>query len=561
MNLTRRQFLLSSVASFGTTLFPMLGGLYAASSDATNTKAAYPSFSVLNRITYGSTPANLEHFNKIGLKQYLEEQLNPVDFDDQSCNERLSKATLHIEYKENKDYKALSEDRPLNSLNKPAEELWKLADNSNKMDYKERVRPAQEVRTATWIRAVYSKWQLHEIMVEFWHNHFNVHAFSNQNIGATFPLYDTIMRKHCFGNFRALLEDVSQSSAMLFYLNNAKSVASPANENYARELFELHTLGADHYYNNLYNRWREVPGAVEGHPIGYIDQDVYEAARAFTGWTIEDGANTGKGTIFPKTGKFTYFDGWHDNYQKRVLGVEFDPNSPPMADGKKVLDLVAAHPGTAIHLCTKICRRLVSDNPPESLIKNAVQIWTSTAGQPDQIKSTVRAIILSPEFIEMQGQKMKRPLEYVISFLRATDADVTPNENLFYAITGAGYKQFEWVTPTGHPDVAQYWLNTNTMLSNWNTLENLFAGWFKAASFSLASKTPSYIKTSQQIVEYWYERLVGTAPSKETTDILMNFMPYELEPDHLPDIHSKDFEDRLNNVVTLIGMLPHFHLR
>jgi len=112
--------------------------------------------------------------------------------------------------------------------------------------------------------------------------------------------------------------------------------------NYARELFELHTLGRDAYLNDHYNRWRDVPGALSGAPRGYIDQDVYEAARAFTGWTVSDGSRVDSATTLPNTGQFAYVDAWHDGYQKRVLAQDFDPFQAAMADGHRVLDLVAA---------------------------------------------------------------------------------------------------------------------------------------------------------------------------------------------------------------------------
>jgi uncharacterized protein (DUF1800 family) len=442
----------------------------------------------------------------------------------------------------------------------PIEELWKLTDNSIRMDGKERNRPMQEIRAVTWLSAIYSKWQLREVMVEFWHNHFNVHATSQPQISAPFPIYDAIMRQHCFGNFRTFLEAVAQSASMQFYLSNAKSKASPANENYARELFELHTLGSDHYYNDLYNRWREVPGATEGHPIGYIDQDVYEAARAFTGWTIEDGSNTGRGTIFPKTGKFTYFDGWHDNYQKRVLGTEFDPNTPPLADGRKVLDLVSAHPGTAVFLCTKLCRRFVADDPPPALVKRAAQVWHDSLKDPDQIARVLRAILLSPEFAQMQQRKVKRPFEYIVSFLRATGAGFQPNEGTFNALSATGYRQFEWPTPTGHPDIAEYWLNTNTTLSSWNLLASIAEN-NKTTTLNIAAQTPPSIRSSDDLINYWVMRMTGHAPDRELSALLMQFMPQPHNPQFVPDIQNKAMDEPLRQMVETIAMLPEFQMR
>jgi len=586
MHITRRQFVVGSAAGLGALSFPALFSRFISPAEA----ASVPNidyteaFSILSRISFGPTIPECQALIHDGLQDYVQSQLHPKDSDDALCNAKLASALLHIEYKANEkkppnkkpddksmgpalnetqleSYPAMSEDRPLSSLNKPIEELWKLADNSLFIDGRERARPLQEVRAATWIRAVYSKWQLREVMAEFWHNHFNVNAPSQAQIQAPFPLYDAIMRRNCFGNFRAMLEEVAKSPSMLFYLNNAKSKASPANENYARELFELHTLGADHYYNSLYNRWREVPGATQGHPIGYIDQDVYEAARAFTGWTIEDGSNTGRGTIFPNTGKFVYFDGWHDNYQKRVLGTEFDPNTPPMADGNQVLDLVANHPGTAEFLCSKLCRRFVSDNPPQELVKRAAETWQQSASKPDQIAQVLKTILLSPEFAEAKAQKVKRPFDFVTSFLRATGGDITPTEGLFSYVSGAGYRQFEWATPTGHPDVAQYWLNSNTTLSSWNLLPALFNPGFKSASFDLVQQTPPSVHSWGEIVSYWYMRLTGKSPDSQTFSGLIQFLPHMNNPNFNPDTTLPDYKTSLQEMVMTIAMLPDFTMR
>ena len=562
MELTRREFLIGSAMGMGFAALPVgLSQLYAAAikHPATAPAKALSYHSALCRIGYGPTPQQLAYAEKIGLKAYLEEQLHPRDTDDTIANNAITNATLHIEYKDGDGYKGLSEDRPLSSLTQPTEALWHLSDNSIKMAGQERNLPADDVRAATWLRAVYSTWQLREVMVEFWHNHFNVNAYSNPRIAVSFPAYDALMHTHCFGNFRDFLGDVARSPAMLYFLNNDKSRASPANENYARELFELHTLGAGHYYNNIYNRWREVPGAVEGRPIGYIDQDVYEAARSFTGWTVEDGSGTGHGNKFPQTGKFIYYDGWHDNYQKRVLGTEFDPNAPPMADGNKVLDLVAAHPGTAINLSTKLCRRFVSDNPPDSLIKRVAGVWLKAVHQPDQIAQVLRTIILSPEFAAAEHEKVKRPFELVVSFLRATGAQFMPVRNLFNTMGGTGYRQFEWASPTGHPDTAEFWLNTNSMLGGWNLLQNLTG--MKTATLDTSAQTPESLTTPATIAAYWYERLTGRTPAEAVVTQLSAYLADPQHPTGMPARTSGDFKDRLNNMVTLIAMLPDFQWR
>ena len=378
----------------------------------------------------------------------------------------------------------------------------------------------------------------------------------------TFPTYDRdVIRTHCFGNFRTFLEDVAKSPAMLYYLDNASSRASPANENYARELFELHTLGAGHYLNHLYNRWREVPGALEGKAAGYIDQDVYEAARAFTGWTISDGTESGRGDIFSNTGLFQYYDGWHDNYQKRLLGVEFDPNQPPMSDGRKVLDLVAFHPGTARHLCTKLCRRLVADDPPAAVVDRAVQVWTDARDAPDQIAQTVRVILLSPEFTGEWGAKYKRPLELIASFMRATETEVRPSHDLFYTTAMMGYRQFVWPTPTGHPDTAGYWQSTSFMLARWQTLLWATAYEFEAIPFRLNRQLRDRRSSVRGFVERMSTRLLGRSLPTTSVQALDRYLSQGVPPDDPVDWDDEDAAWWAATTVALIAMTPEFQMR
>lgn len=511
----------------------------------------------LNRIAYGPRPGDLDRVRGIGLQAYVDEQLNPNDADDAVCNQRLAAATLKIQYGAGTNYPAVNENRPLNALNKPLAQLWPLKDHPA---FPERYRPADEVRAATWIRAAYSKWQLREVLVEFWHNHFNVDAYGDTRISATWPLYDRIMRAHCLGNFRTMLQAVAQSIAMQYYLDNAFSKDGPANENYARELFELHTLGADNYLNHLYNRWRDVPGALEGKPIGYIDQDVYEAARAFTGWTIADGRMTSGTLKLPDTGEFTYYDGWHDNAQKRILAYELDSNLPPLYDGLTVLTLLASHPGTAQFVCTKLCRRLVADTPPPALVQRAVDTWIAAKDAPDQIKQTIRTILLSPEFAATWGQKVKRPFELVAAFIRATDANFTPTQALFDQISEMGYRQFAWQPPTGHPDDSEYWLSTNVTLRRWNILLALFGSGLGAAAFNLGAQTPAGA-TSRQIVEFWVNRLLGRSVAPEVFAQLLDFMRQGQSGDVPPTGTADEIGKRINNLVALIGMMPDFQWR
>lgn len=525
-----------------------------------NMESPPPEVIALNRITYGAIPSDIDKVKKIGLLKFIDEQLNPTDDEGEIVKTKLATITLPIKYPEKAGvYPAVDEDRLLLLINAPQEKLWDLMQHDT--PYQEKGRPFEEIKIASWIRAVYSPWQLKEVMVEFWHNHFNVTANSDLKISLTFPVYDRdVIRKNCFGNFRTFLEAVAKSTAMLYYLDNFSSKASPANENFARELFELHTLGSDFYFNNLYNRWREVPGALEGKPIGYIDEDVYEAARAFTGWTVADNAGIGRGDKLPNGGAFYYYDGWHDNYQKRVLGVEFDPNQPPMADGLKVLDLVAYHPATAKNICKKLCRRFIADEPPQRVINGAVKVWTHNQKSPDQIKETIRYILSTKEFTSAETQKVKRPFELLASMFRVTGADFTPNASLTGYLAQMGYQHYQWPSPTGHPDKSSYWLSSNAMLARWNAAAGLlYANQNKVAKFDTRAVTPSDVKTFKQVSDYWTKRVLQKNKSEQFIESMALYMAGKRSiNDVLPD---PEFNNRVMGMVMLLTMTPDFQLK
>ncbi len=238
---------------------------------------------------------------------------------------------------------------------------------------------------------------------------------------------------------------------------------------------ELHTFGRDAYLNDRYDRWRDVPGAAEGAPKGYIDEDVYEAARAFTGWTVENGQRLDGATELPRTGKFVYVDGWHDGYQKRVLATEFEPFAAPMADGRKVLDLVAFHPATARFLSLKLCRRFVIDHPPQSLVDSAAAVWTENAKRPDQIALVVKHIVLSKEFSASRGSKPRSPLALAVSFARVTGIDLSPTPPLFHQLALCGQRLFGWPSPDGRPANAEYYLTPEHLRERWALVAKLAA--------------------------------------------------------------------------------------
>jgi uncharacterized protein (DUF1800 family) len=404
---------------------------------------------------------------KDGWDGWVDAQLAMPVADGDHVRKRLKASKLKIEYEAHEGFAAVKEMRPLSMLNAQLQDLWHLVDWENKMPWVERVRPADEILAATIIRAVSSEAQVREHMVDFWRDHFTVNRDAAEQVAIALPDYDqNVLRPHALGNFREMLEAVAQSTAMLAYLNNASSKASPANENYARELFELHTLGADAYLNAQFDRWREVPGADDGRPQGYIDQDVYEAARAFTGWTFADGQWLAENSHMPKTGVFTYTDAWHDPYQKRVLAVEFEPYQAPMADGRKVLDLAANHPATARHIAQKLCRRFVSDNPAEELVQRAAKKFTETMKASDQMAQVLRVILVSGEF-KSAPSRLQRPLFLLASLQRSAGIELPPDPDDIWRLQSMGHRLYTWHSPAGHPDRSGYWQSPGLLVRRW----------------------------------------------------------------------------------------------
>ncbi len=507
------------------------------------------------KISYGLSPQQAEKVRKIGFEKYLQEQLQPKDAEDARYTERHK-----LGYTVDREKK--QENRQFSFLKMSGSAI--LQHFSTPTAKKERRMPAFEVYADTCLRVVYSDWQLREMLVDFWHNHFSINAQSNDDIAQFLPLYDAVMRQNAFGNFRTLLEAVAKSPAMLYYLNNNQSKASPANENYARELFELHTLGADSYLNHLYNRWREVPGALEGKPQGYIDEDVYEAARAFTGWTVGDGSKTEKGGSLPLTGEFSYFEGWHDHYQKRVLGVEFAPNQPALADGQRVLDLCALHPATALHLSRKLCRRFLSDQPDETFVQKVAEVWTQHQKSPDQIRRVLQFILSSEQFRASLNQKSRRPLELLAALARALQLDFRPNQRLVDMLNNCAHTLFGYPAPTGHPDSAEFWHSPNLLLTRWNTLLSfLLEDWHQLTDTApVFAQIPPKMRRAQEIALFFLQRLLPAGHSERLFFKCANYLAGGGDTDEEPIFHDeRERRWRILNMIGLIALSPEFQTR
>lgn len=512
-----------------------------------NARPAPTALAVLNRLSFGQTPAAREEFAEQGLERWLERQLHPLP--EPALEQRLGQLKIRIKYPESKDWPAVDEARPPQWLNAPLEALWPLANYAVPQPGPERARPRVEVAVATLFRGANSQYQLKEVLCDFWHNHFSVNAHDGP-IGAALPVYDReVIRTHALGNFRDLLEAVATSACMLISLNNRASRAGAPNENYARELFELHTLGRGAYLNALYDRWRQVPGAEKGQPEGYIDQDVYEAARAFTGWGLEDGAGTGMGQTLPRTGHFAYVDAWHDQYQKRVLGNEFDPYQPPQADGRRVLDLVARHPATARHLVGKLAWRLGLGELSPAALKAATTLWDKTYHAPDQIAQVVRHLVLQTDFSQAPG-RLRRPLELVLAYVRALGQDFTPSEGLLGELDAAGQRLFGWPTPTGLPDDDSLWLGANALRRRWSLIAGLTENWWGTGPLKLAGGPPL---SAEALLDQWSTRLHGRPQPGLARDIL--------DALQWPANRQVSDEGQARRLVAWLAMAPAFQIR
>jgi uncharacterized protein (DUF1800 family) len=315
-----------------------------------------------------------------------------------------------------------------------------------------------EVTQGKLLRAIYSERQLDEVLTDFWFNHFNVFINKDADRFLVTSYEREVIRRHALGKFKDLLVAVAEDPAMQYYLDNWLSAgpASPVavqasrrkpqpdrplppppglNENYARELMELHTLG------------------VNG---GYTQKDVTEVARVFTGWTISQP---------DQGGQFMFDQRKHEPGDKTVLGTVI--HEAGQQEGLQVLAMLAAHPSTARFVCTKLARRFVSDDPPPALIDHMAQTWTSTDGD---IREVLRTLFKSREFWsgDAYRAKVKTPLEFVVSIVRATGADVTNATPLMQTLNRMGMPPYGKDAPTGYKTDADTWLSSDALLDRMN---------------------------------------------------------------------------------------------
>jgi uncharacterized protein (DUF1800 family) len=429
---------------------------------------------VLNRVAFGPRAGDVERVRALGLERYIDEQLHPERVPDPAMAARLA----HLETIGMSAHEiATSYEQPLLAARREKKQNADADPNAPKMPdpVQQRAnRVVVDLAEQKILRAVYSERQLQEVLTDFWFNHFNVDARKGRVRFMLTEYEREAIRPHVLGRFRDLLEATAKGPAMLFYLDNWMSadpngphpIATPPrmargafgrralvpgpvrqpqagknaprglNENYARELMELHTLGVDG---------------------GYTQQDVTEVARAFTGWSI--------GT--PRDGgSFLFRPQMHDMGQKIVLGQTIKAGGGE-SDGERVLDILASHPSTARFIATKLVRRFVSDDPPPALVDRAADRFRRTGGD---LREVVRTILSSPEFVAPAAldAKVKTPFEFVVSALREAGSDVADARPLVRTLQELGMPLYQCQPPTGYKDTADAWINTGALVARMN---------------------------------------------------------------------------------------------
>jgi len=400
---------------------------------------------LLNRMSFGPTQASLAHARSLGVDKFLDEQLHPEQLDDSNLEQRLAKFTT-----------------------------LKLS-GADLLDQQPKSVVA-ELQQATVLRAMYSTRQLQEVLVDFWGNHFNISVHKHDCKYLKTADDRDVIRPHVLGRFRDLLGASAKSPAMLDFLDNRFNMKGAPNENYGRELMELHTISIDG---------------------GYSEQDVEAVARCFTGWTVADGA-------------FKFRPAKHDDSAKTVLGTAL-PAGRGIEDGEQVLDILARHPSTAHFIALKLCRYFVSDTPSDGLVSNVASVFQQTDGD---LRTVVRAILTSPEFAQAQGQKFHRPFDFVIAAARAVGAE-TDGAALVKRIAALGQPLFAELAPPGYSDVTGAWMNTAGLLGRWNYALALPQGKMPGTMVN----ADTLLGTASDATSYGQRIVDAVMPGHATTDL------------------------------------------
>src|SRR6266550_3184134 len=466
-------------------------------------------FHALNRLAYGPRPGEVPRVAAEGVMRWIDRQLSVDGIDDHGLAERERQFQV-LEYDRGDlaaMYTAAQRERRERKL---AAAPDTMADKDAASPIAQRGRRlAGEFADLAVVRAALSERQLYEIMVDFWTNHFNVYFAKGADRFLTPDYIEHTIRPRAMGKFADLLIATAKSPAMLFYLDNWESVApgtSPPfprsarrrggqgvrpmpkgiNENYARELLELHTLGVDG---------------------GYTQQDVIDVARIFTGWSIERPQ---------QGGDFEFHDWAHDTGEKQVLGVRFQAGHG-MDEGIRLLKLLANHPATMHHVSRKLCQRFVNDDPPDGCVDDAVAAWKRSSGD---MREVLRAIFHSPDFwaAENVRAKVKTPLEFVVSAARAVAAEPDTSPRLAQVVARLGEPLYLHVAPDGYSEREAAWVNSGALLDRMNAAVALASGKLPGVTVVLDSIVSA--GDPDQLIGAVNEKILSGTMSENTKQVL-----------------------------------------
>ena len=481
---------------------------------------------LLRRISFGPTVAELARVKAIGRAAYIEEQLAASD----SQTELLT-TTL---------YPLINSGGSTAYLSTGAG----FAVGTHQL----------HLQCAMLYRALFSTAQLKEVMVDFWNDHFNTYIRKNP-IPLKLDLDRDVIRTNALGNFKTLLRAVVHSGEMLHYLDNWLNRVDAINENYSRELLELHTLGKGG---------------------GYTEADLKALARILSGL----GFVTDLPLSAVSYGQVQFTAAQHDATEKTFLGVVF-PAGGGEEEIDRALQLMLDHPSTAQFIASKLCRKFVADEPPPALVDRVAATFTSSGGD---IKAMLRLILTSPEFDASAGAKQKRPQEAMIGAMRACGintfdaalntnlfgfAVAAPNGTLFTGLTKAGHEPFGWVPPNGYPDVARYWGNSNSLLYQQKFLVGMVEGIGygrvladpQAALLNGNSVAAGVTRatTPRAAVHNAIANLLFTSLPDAAVSVALSFVAQEADPDAV--MEAGLLEQRVKGLVFVLLSCPWFMLR
>ncbi|AFY31197.1 DUF1800 domain-containing protein [Calothrix sp. PCC 7507] len=448
---------------------------------------------VINRLSFGPRPGDMQRVKSMGVDRYIKEQLSPDTISEpQSLTSQISQLeTLRLNTVEISQY--------IRPQPKPSREEKKAA--QKKID-----QIFQEAVQARLFRSAASPRQLQEVMVDFWYNHFNVYSEKGRDRYLVGAYEQEAIRPYALGRFRDLLGATAHHPAMLVYLDNwqnqvnnrpnAKGKLQTVNENYARELMELHTLG------------------VKG---GYSQQDVIALARIFTGWGLSRlNQQTNGSSLF-------YFDPKrHDLSDKVFLGHTIKGSGE--AEGEAALDILARSPATARHISYKLAQYFISDRPPDALVKRLTQKFIATDGN---IRTVLDTLFHSPEFWDAKNfnTKFKTPLQYAISAVRATGVEVKNTRPISQILTNLEMPLYGCRTPDGYKNTEDTWLNPEAINRRLNFATAIASGRVPLAEIPNNQNKNNQISPTQPVDALQLANTLGNFFSAKTQSAIASSPP------------------------------------